>query len=105
MTSRKADEEGSGQSDMEIRKKLTVRNNLGLHARAAAKIVDLVGQHRSRLFLTKDGQEVDGSSILSILTLACPKGAEIEARIVGDDCEVLMAALTQLVEQKFWETK
>lgn len=92
-------------ASMEIRKKVTIRNDLGLHARAAAKIVELVGKYNAQLFLRKDDQEVDGSSILSILTLACPKGTEIEARIVGEDSEALMSALTHLVDQRFCEAK
>ena len=84
-------------------KKLKILNDLGLHARAAAKIVALGKGHNSQLFLKKDGQEVDGSSILSILTLSCPKGTEVEARIVGEDSEDFMEELRELVEQKFGE--
>ncbi len=90
---------------MELTKKLTIPNELGLHARAAGKIVALSSQFQSQLFLKKDGQEVDGSSILSILTLACPKGTGIEARIVGNDAEVFMEELSSLFEQKFGEEK
>ena len=90
---------------MELIKKLKITNGLGLHARAAAKIVELGNQYTSDLFLSKDGQEVDGSSILSILTLACPKGTEMEARIVGEDSEAFMAALEALFEEKFGEKK
>ena len=78
---------------MELVKRLKISNNLGLHARAAAKIVRLATQYNSSLYLSKDGREVDGSSILSILTLCCPKGTEIQAEIVGEDSEVFMKAL------------
>lgn len=91
------------QNQTQFVKRLRVSNSLGLHARSAAKIVDLGRQHRSRLFLRKDGEEVDGSSILSILTLACPKGTEIEARIVGEDSELFMERLTDLFEKNFGE--
>lgn len=90
---------------MEMVKKLRISNELGLHARAAAKIVALAQQYRSKLYLRKDDHEVDGSSILSILTLACPKGTELQARIVGEDSEALMAALIVLFEKKFGETR
>jgi len=90
---------------MEQVKKLKISNELGLHARAAAKIVALVAQHRSTLFLRKDDQEVDGGSILSILALACPKGTEIEVKTVGEDCDALMEAIRLLFEQKFGEGK
>ena len=90
---------------MELKKKLIIGNNLGLHARAAAKIVALSREYESELFLSKDGHEVDGGSILSILTLACPKGTEIEVRVVGEDPEEMMTKLTTLFEQKFGERK
>ncbi len=88
---------------MEQVRKLKIRNNLGLHARAAGKIVELAQQYRSRLFLRKNREEVDGSSILSILTLSCPKGTEIEARVVGEDSARFMEALSELFDQKFGE--
>ena len=90
---------------MERVRKLLIKNELGLHARAAAKIVALGGRYKSALYLKRDDHEVDGSSILSILTLACPKGTEICARAVGEDSEALIESLTELFEQKFGEGK
>jgi phosphocarrier protein HPr len=90
---------------MELIKKLRIDNDLGLHARAAAKIVELVRQYESELFLRRDDEEVDGASILSILTLACPKGTEVEVRAVGDDSEELLEKLTELFRGKFGEKK
>ena len=90
---------------MEQVKKLKISNELGLHARAAAKIVALAAQYRSALFLRKDDQEVDGGSILSILALACPKGTEIEVKTLGEDSEALMKAIVVLFERKFGEEK
>jgi phosphocarrier protein HPr len=90
---------------MEQIKKLRISNELGLHARAAAKIVALAAQHKSSLFLRKDDQEVDGGSILSILALACPKGTEIEVKALGEDSEALIEAISVLFEQKFGEGK
>jgi phosphocarrier protein HPr len=90
---------------MEVTRKFKIRNNLGLHARSAAKIVELAKEYGSNLYLRKDEHEVDGSNILSILTLSCPKGTEIEARIVGPDSRDFMEKLTELFEQKFGECK
>ena len=84
---------------------LKIENDLGLHGRAAARIVDLAGQFKSKLYFIKDRHEVDGTSILSILTLACPKGTEIEAKVVGEDSEELMKRLCDLFKQKFGESK
>ncbi len=90
---------------MEQIRKIKIRNQLGLHARAAGKIVELSNKFDSQLFLKKDGQEVDGASILSILTLSCPIGTEIQVRIVGSDSEIFMEELNDLFEQKFGEGK
>ncbi len=90
---------------MELVKKFRIRNNLGLHARAAASIVKVAGRYRSSLSLRKDDMEVDGSSILSILTLACPRGTEVQATIRGEDSEEFMKELSKLFEQRFGESK
>ncbi len=91
---------------MEHTKRLKIVNDLGLHGRAAAKIVELTGRYRSKLYFKKDGHnEVDGSSILSILTLACPNGTEVEARAIGEDSEELLEDLNRLFERKFGESK
>jgi phosphocarrier protein len=90
---------------MELVKKLRITNELGLHARAAAKIVALAGQYKANLLLRKGDQEVDGLSILSILTLACPKGTELEALAAGDDAAELLEALNDLFVQNFGEIK
>jgi phosphocarrier protein len=90
---------------MELVEKLKVQNDLGLHARAAAKIVELVGRYQSSLLLKRGDQEVDGASILSVLTLACPKGTELEARINGEDAELLSEDLIELFKQKFGEDR
>jgi phosphocarrier protein HPr len=88
---------------MELVKTLRISNDLGLHARCAAKIVALSGQFRSKLYFKKDDHEVEGSSILSLLTLACPKGTEVQVRAVGDDAESLIGAVTHLFAEKFGE--
>jgi phosphocarrier protein len=90
---------------MELVRKLKIKNDLGIHARAAAKIVELEKQFSSQLFFKKGGQEVDGSSILSILTLSCPKGTEVEVRIEGEDSESFMDKLQELFEKRFGEER
>jgi phosphocarrier protein len=90
---------------MELVRTLRLRNDLGLHARAAARIVTMASQCASSLTFRKDGMEVDGSSILSILTLSCPKGSDVEVRVVGKDAEELMQRLEELFEDRFGELK
>ena len=99
------DDGANHRSDTVWIKKMRINNELGLHARAAAKIVTLAARYKSTLSFRKGEREVDGASILSILTLACQKGTEVEARIVGEDAEALMGALNELFEQKFGEGK
>ena len=90
---------------MELVRKFKIGNKLGLHARTAAKIVELGNQYKSKLFIKKDGQEVDGSNVIYILTLSCPKDTEIWVRIVGEDSRHLMEELSELFEQKFGEER
>jgi len=84
-------------------KTLRISNSLGLHARAAARIVDLVKRYEAKLYFRKDDQEVDGSSILSLLTLCCPKGTEVEVRAEGPGAQELISELESLFEQRFGE--
>lgn len=91
---------------MELTKILKIENDLGLHGRAAAKVVELARKYRSDLFFRKDGNgEVDGENILSILTLSGAKGTQVEARAVGDDAEELLNELDHLFRDKFGEGK
>jgi len=90
---------------MELCKKIKIMNDLGLHARSAAKIVELGKRYKSQLFLKKGDREADGSSILSILTLSFPKGTEVEVRIVRVDSEDFMERLRQLIEQRCEESR
>jgi phosphotransferase system enzyme I (PtsI) len=88
---------------MKIEKSLTVTNELGVHARAAGQIVALANKYDAKLFLKKDTREADGSSILSILSLAVPKGTELEARITGNHARELMEELESLFKNNFGE--
>lgn len=89
--------------DMEIERELKISNSLGLHARAAAKIVELGKLFRSNLYLKKENKEVDGEGILSILSLAGSKGTTVHAKISGEDAESFMKALEELFKNKFGE--
>ena len=80
-----------------------MKNKLGLHARAAAKIVDVLGRHKSAVLLAKDGEKIDGRSILEILTLACPMGSRITVEAEGLDAEEVIRELEDLIEDKFGE--
>lgn len=84
---------------------LTLRNRLGLHARAAAKFVHAAANFESKVTITKDGDEVDGKSILGLLLLAAGKGTPLLVRTDGPDEENALAALRDLVERRFDEAE
>ena len=84
-------------------KTFTLKNKLGLHARAAATIVNVSNRYNASVFLEKDGKKVDGKGILDILTLACPMGSRITVETDGLDADDAMSELEELVENKFGE--
>ena len=84
---------------------LTLRNRLGLHARAAAKFVHTAASFESKITITKDGDEVDGKSILGLLLLAAGKGTPLVVHAEGTDEEQALAALRALVDRKFDEAE
>jgi phosphocarrier protein len=82
---------------------LTIVNELGLHARAATMLVQLAAKYQSELYISKDGREVNGKSIMGVLLLTATKGSEIGVRAVGKDCAKLIEAVTRLVGDGFGE--
>lgn len=88
-----------------IKKKTTIINKLGLHARAAVKFVNLANRFNSSVRIKKSGNEIDGKSILGILTLAATQGSEITLIVSGKDELVAMEALVALVQDRFEEAE
>ncbi len=90
-----------------IRRTLRIKSELGLHARAAAKLVKLTSQFESDIKLSRLNveEQVDAKSILGILLMAAAKGTKIEVMIDGKDEEVAMEAVVQLVNNRFGEKK
>ena len=86
-----------------IRRKLAIRNRLGLHARAAARFVHTASRFRSRVTAGRDGRVMDGKSILGILLLAASQGTAIEVTAEGEDEDQAMDALEALVVGGFGE--
>jgi phosphocarrier protein len=84
-------------------KTVAIRNKLGLHARAAVKFVNLSNRFGSSVRMVKDGDEIDGKSILGILTLAATQGTSIRLLVSGKDEEAAMAALVELIGNRFDE--
>jgi len=88
--------------DMEVQT-FTIKNKLGLHARAAAFLVKTANQFISNVSLEKDGLEVNGKSIMGILMLAATKGTRITLKAEGKDAEQAIETLGKLIENKFGE--
>jgi phosphocarrier protein len=81
----------------------TIKNKLGLHARAAALLVKTANRFVSNVSLEKDGLEVNGKSIMGILMLAATKGTRITLKAEGKDAEQAIETLGKLFENKFGE--
>jgi phosphocarrier protein HPr len=86
-----------------IREDVTIVNALGLHARAAARFVQLAGRFRSKVRVSRDGRQVDGKSIMGILLLAAAKGAVITISADGIDEADALQSLAALVRTGFGE--
>jgi phosphocarrier protein HPr len=80
-----------------------IRNRLGLHARAAVKFVNLANRFTADVRIEKDGSDVDGKSILGILTLAATQGSEITLRLNGEDEAAALRAIVELIDGRFGE--
>ena len=86
-----------------IAKDVEIINRLGLHARAAAKLVHTASSFGCDVILTKDGEEVDAKSILGILQLGAAQGTELGIACDGDDEEEALVAVTELIANRFGE--
>ena len=88
-----------------IEREIEIRNKLGLHARAAAKLVHTASRSTADLKIRKGDEEVDGKSILGILLLAAGRGSSIIVRADGADERDALEAVEKLIEEKFDEVE
>ncbi len=86
-----------------LERRIVIKNKLGMHARAAVKFVNTANRFSSLVKIEKDGNVIDGKSILGILTLAAVQGSEIILRVSGWDKKRALKALTDLIDNKFLE--
>ncbi|MGH9361120.1 MAG: HPr family phosphocarrier protein [Thermoanaerobaculia bacterium] len=86
-----------------VEREVEIVNRLGLHARAAAKLVQTASAFRSRVLLLTDGEEVDAKSILGLLLLAAAQGTRLRVRCEGPDEEEALAAVAALIANRFEE--
>jgi phosphocarrier protein len=84
-------------------KTVTIINKLGLHARAAARFVTLASSFASEIKVARNGQEVNGKSIMGVMMLAASRGTDVTLMVNGDDERQAIEKLAELIEQRFGE--
>lgn len=80
-----------------------IRNKLGLHARASAKLTQLAGKYRSDVWLARDGRKVNAKSIMGVMMLAAGKGSRVLVQTEGPDEDEAIRALVELIDDYFGE--
>jgi len=84
-------------------REITITNKLGLHARAAAKLVGIANGYSADVSLEKQGQRVNGKSIMGVMMLAASKGSVIQLNVTGEGEDEVIQRLVELIEDKFGE--
>jgi phosphocarrier protein len=86
-----------------LNREIEIINKLGLHARAAAKLVSCANSYQSNVHLLNNGQRVNGKSIMGVMMLAANQGTRLELETDGGDEAEAMAAIVALIEDRFGE--
>lgn len=86
-------------------KSVVIQNELGLHARAATKLVQIAAKYPCDITLAKDGHEVNGKSIMGVLMLVASKGTTVVVKAKGDRASEAVSAIVALIDDKFGEGK
>jgi len=86
-------------------REMTIINQLGLHARAAAAFVKVANRYRSEIMVSKEATKVNGKSIMGVLMLAAAQGAVITVEANGEDADEALNALQELVDNRFGEAQ
>ena len=86
-----------------IQKKLKIINKLGLHARAAIKLTNLVSRYQSEIFISFNDRKVNAKSLMCLMVIAVTQNAEIELIISGNDEKEAIEAIEKLINDKFGE--
>src|SRR5258708_38188970 len=90
-------------SGRKVEKEISVVNRLGLHARPAAMFVRIASRYRSEIWVSKEGEEVNGKSIMGLMMLASGKGSTLHLRCEGPDADRAADEIQQLINSKFNE--
>jgi phosphocarrier protein len=86
-----------------IEKEVTIVNRLGLHARPAAMFVRIASRHRAEIWVAKEGEEINGKSIMGLMMLAAGQGSKLRIRCDGPDADKAMEELEELIKAGFNE--
>lgn len=86
-----------------LRQDIEIKNKLGLHARASAKLTQLAGQFKCAIWITRNERRVNAKSIMGVMMLAANKGSSVSLETDGEDETQAMSALTALIADKFGE--
>ena len=86
-------------------REVEIVNKLGLHARASAKLTQLAGNFQCEVWMARNGRRVNAKSIMGVMMLAAAKGSKVTIETSGSDEDQAMAALTDLIAQKFGESE
>ena len=86
-------------------REVEIVNKLGLHARASAKLTQLAGNFQCEVWMARNGRRVNAKSIMGVMMLAAAKGSKVTIETSGSDEDQAMAALTELIAQKFGESE
>jgi phosphocarrier protein len=86
-----------------LRREFVVINKLGIHARPAAMFVKIANRFACTILVEKDGETVNGKSIMGLMMLAAGPGSKLEVHCEGEDCQEALAELESLIKRKFDE--
>ena len=99
LLSRPSDEDSGEKTTRE----LTIVNRLGMHARPSALFVKVCNKFQSEIWVEKDGEQVNGKSIMGLMMLAAGQGSKLRVTCDGPDAEQALAEIAELIEKKFNE--
>jgi phosphocarrier protein len=92
-----------GEREVKAEKEVPIINRLGLHARPAAMFVRIASRYRCEVWVAKEGEEVNGKSIMGLMMLAAGQGSKLRLRCEGPDAEKALAELEELINARFHE--
>jgi phosphocarrier protein HPr len=92
-----------GEHGQKIEKEITIVNRLGLHARPAAMFVRIASRYRAEVWVDKEGEQVNGKSIMGLMMLAAGQGSKLHIRCEGHDADRVMQEIEELIRTRFNE--